>query len=486
MDAAMSEPPAGLAALEARLRHDLACLNYPPANWVPPRRHQGREVADVVLVGAGMCGLVAAFSLLRLGIRNLRILDRSEAGREGPWITYARMQTLRSPKHLTGPAADLPALTFRAWYEAKIDPEAWERLGKIPRPMWMQYLSWYRQVLDLTVENGIEVMRIEPATDGLLRVALGYTPEPEIFARKVVLATGREGLGEAYIPDFVQDLPRERFAHSADPIDFCALQGRRVVVIGVGASAVDNAAEALEAGAAEVRLLARRKQMPRVNKLMGIGTPGFMHGFPNLSDLWRWRFIHYAHAEQTPPPRDSTLRVSRHPNASFHFGCGIRAMSMAGDAVRIDTVSGKRFETDFVILCTGFTVDHRARPELAGFAEEIATWADRFTPPADLVSEELAHFPYLAPDFGFTEREPGTAPWLKDIHCFNHAATLSLGKISGDIPAVSEGAALLARSIAATFYREDALRHYADLLAYAKPELLGDEWTDADGGEVAG
>ena len=391
------------------------------------------------------------------------------------------METLRSPKHLVGPAADLPALTFRAWYEAQFGCEAWERLGKIPRPMWMDYLRWYRAVLDLPVENGIEVTRIEPAGNGLLRLVLRGAAEPEVIARKVVLATGREGLGEPYIPDFVQDLPRERFAHSADPIDFSALCGRRVVVIGVGASAVDNAAEALEAGAAEVRLLIRRKAMPRVNKLMGIGTPGFTHGFPALSDLWRWRFIHYAHGEQTPPPRDSTLRVSRHPNASFHFGCAIRAMTVAGDAVRIETGSGKRFETDFVILCTGFTVDVRARPELAGFADRIATWADRFTPPADLASEELAHFPYLAPDFSFTEREPGTAPWLKDIHCFNHAATLSLGKISGDIPAVSDGAALLARSIAAAFYVEDTLRHYEDLLAYAKPELLGDEWSDAEG-----
>jgi cation diffusion facilitator CzcD-associated flavoprotein CzcO len=472
-------PAAGLAALEARLRHDLACLNYPPANWVPQRRHAGREVVDVVLIGGGMCGLAAAFSLLRLGIRNLRILDRSAAGREGPWITYARMETLRSPKHLTGPAADIPALTFRAWYEAQFGQEAWERLGKILRPMWMQYLSWYRQVLDLRVENGIEVLRIEPAEAGLLRLPLKGAAESEILARKVVLATGREGLGDPYIPDFVKDLPRRRWAHSADPIDFAALRGRRVVVIGVGASAVDNAAEALEAGAAEVRLLIRRQAMPRINKLMGIGTPGFTHGFPALPDLWRWRFMHYAHDEQTPPPRESTLRVSRHPNASFHFGCGIRTMSMAGDAVRIDTVGGKLFEADFVILGTGFTVDHRARPELAGFAEAIATWRDRFTPPAGLESAELAGFPYLAPDFAFTEREPGEAPWLKNIHCFNHAATLSLGKISGDIPAVSDGAAMLARAIAAAFYREDVEIHYGDLLAYGKPELLGDEWTDA-------
>ena len=214
------------------------------------------------------------------------------------------METLRSPKHLVGPAADLPSLTFRAWYEAQFGCEAWERLGKIPRPMWMDYLRWYRDVLDLPVENGIEVTRIEPAGNGLLRLALRGAAEPEVIARKVVLATGREGLGEPYIPDFVQDLPRERWAHSADPIDFAALRGRRVVVIGVGASAVDNAAEALEAGAAEVRLLIRRKAMPRVNKLMGIGTPGFTHGFPALPDLWRWRFIHYAHGEQTPPPRE--------------------------------------------------------------------------------------------------------------------------------------------------------------------------------------
>jgi FAD-dependent urate hydroxylase len=476
----MSEPiPEGLAALEARVRHDLACLNHPPANWVPPRQRGASKVVDVVVIGGGMCGLVATFSLLRQGIRNLRVLDRSPAGLEGPWVTYARMDTLRSPKQLVGPAAGLPSITFRAWYEAQFGAKGWEDLGKIPRPMWMDYLRWYRHVLDLPVENGVEVTCIEPE-GGLLRLALAGAAENEIFARKVVMATGREGLGDVYVPDFVQALPRERWAHSADPIDFAGLRGRRVVVVGVGASAVDNAAEALEAGAAEVRLLIRRKEMPRINKLMGIGCPGFTHGYPALPDLWRWRFMHYATGQQTPAPHGSTLRVSRHPNASFHFGCGIEAMAMADDAVRIDTVKGKRFVTDFVILATGFTVDPLARPELASYADQIATWAHRFTPPAGLESAELASFPYLAPDFSFTERTPGKAPWLKDIHCYNYAATLSIGKVSGDIPAVSAGAALLAREISATFYGEDIERHYQHLLDYQKPELLGDEWTDAE------
>src|SRR5690242_958095 len=138
-----------------------------------------------------MAGLVLCFSLLRHGIRNIRVFDRSEAGREGPWVTYARMETLRSPKVLTGPAAGIPSLTFRAWFVAQFGTVAWDALDKIPRPQWMEYLRWYRQVLALPVENGVEVQRIRPH-DGLLALELA---DGCIYTRKVVLATGREGLG---------------------------------------------------------------------------------------------------------------------------------------------------------------------------------------------------------------------------------------------------------------------------------------------------
>jgi FAD-dependent urate hydroxylase len=163
------KPPPGLAALEARLRHDLACLNLPPANWVPPRvAPTGDAVLDVAVVGGGMCGLVAAFALLGWD-PEFRILDRSPAGYEGPWLTYARMETLRSPKTLPGPAFGMGPLTFRAWFEAQFGGAEWKALDKIPRPMWMDYLRWYRDVLDLPVENGVELLRVEPEGD-LLRL----------------------------------------------------------------------------------------------------------------------------------------------------------------------------------------------------------------------------------------------------------------------------------------------------------------------------
>ena len=43
---------------------------------------------------------------------------------------------------------------------------------------------------------------------------------------------------------------------------------------------------------------------------------------------------------------------------------------------------GKRFETDFVILCTGFTVDRAHGPSLRALPTGSPPGRDRFTPPA--------------------------------------------------------------------------------------------------------
>ncbi len=470
---------AGLNALAARLGADLSCLCYPPANWVPPRTQDGEPVVDAVIVGGGMCGLVAWLALTTAGIRNTRILDRSGAGLEGPWLTYARMETLRSPKQLTGPAFGHGALTFQAWYRAQFGTAAWDALDKIPRPMWMDYLRWYRAVLDVPVENGVSVDRVRPEGE-LLRLDVSGAAQGSILARKLVMATGREGTGQPNIPGFVAGLPRHLWAHSSDPIDFAALRGRRVAVVGVGASAIDNAAEALEAGAAEVRHLIRRSEMPTINKMMGIGSYGFTAGYATLPDEWRWRFMNYSFVTQTPPPRGSTLRVSRHPNAFFHFGKAVAAVSQAGEAVEIRFSDGSTLLTDFLILGTGFRTDPLARSEFGEAAEAIELWRDVYTPPADERNEDLSLFPYLNGDFTFREKAPGTAPWLSKVYCFNYGATASLGKVSGDIPGVSEGAAWLAQSLSAKLYAEDIDAHWARLQAYSTPELRGDEWTPTE------
>ena len=465
-----------LEELEHRVRDDLACLCYPPANWVETT-DSAEKVHDVVIIGGGMCGLVAGFSLLAGGIRNIRIFDRSPEGFEGPWLTYARMETLRSPKQLTGPAYGIASLTFRSWYVAQFGNDAWAEMDKIPRPMWMDYLRWYRKVLSLPVENNVEVKSILPEGP-LMRLTLAGSgaKEATILARKIVMATGRDGMGHPNIPDFVAGLDRKFWAHSSDAIDFQALRSKRVVVVGVGASAVDNAAEALEAGAKEVRHLIRRKEMPQINKLMGIGSFGFTAAFSKLDDARRWQIMNYSLRTQTPAPRGSTLRVSRHDNAYFHFNAGVKSVEQSGDELIITTQDGSRLVTDFLILGTGFTVDPLARKELEAYADKILLWRDCYTPPAGEENKELGNHPYLSADFSFREKEAGTAPWLANIYSFNAGAAASLGKLSGDIPGISEGAAILAREIAARLYQENFEQHWQALLDYSTPELQGDEW----------
>ncbi len=458
----------GLPALESRLRQDLAWLELPGKPWVPPTP----GASDVVIIGAGMVGLAAAAALRLMGIDRIRVLDRAPPGQEGPWVTFARMETLRSPKTLAGPALGLPALTFRAWFEAQFGTQAWDSLGKIPRTRWMEYLVWYRRVMGIEVENGVQVHLLRPRADDLVALETSHGPAN---ARHIVLATGRDGLGGPWVPEIAHTLPRATWAHSRDDIDFDALRGRRVGVVGAGASAMDNAATALEHGAASLDLFVRRPRLPPINKLTGVGSPGLVHGFQGLPDEWKWRFLHYALSEQTPPPRDSTLRVARHPGARLHLSSPLLDVTHHDGALHVRTPHGE-YELDFLIFATGFRVDLATRPELALLAPHIRFWRDRMTPPPGEENDELAWSPDLDPDFAFQERTPGECPALARIHCLNYPASLSHGRLTGDIPAVSIGADRLARAIARDLFVADRVHHYAQLQAFDVPELQGDEW----------
>ena len=305
---------------------------------------------------------------------------------------------MRSPKQLAGPALGLPSLTFRAWFEAQFGSADWEALDKIPRLQWMDYLRWYRRVLALPVHNEHRITEVLPGADGLVLLRLQADGrERQAWARRVVLATGRAGLGGPWVPQWVQRLPRSRWAHSADEFDHGALRGLRVGVVGAGASAMDSAATALEADAARVHLLVRRDDIPRINKGKGAGNPGFVHGHARLPDDWKWRIRHYIHQQQVPPPRNSTLRVSRHANAFFHLGCAVLSAEDAGSALQVQTSRGP-IELDFLIFATGFAVDWAQRPMLRHLAPHVRLWQDRWAPAAGQEDEELSASPDLGQD----------------------------------------------------------------------------------------
>src|SRR5262249_61416892 len=115
--------------------------------------------------------------------------------------------------------------TFRAWCEAQHGLAGWERLCRIATPDWLAYLLWVRDTAGIAVENGVEAVDVDPGLE-LVRVALrGAQGEQAVYARKVVLAGGRDGSGAPYVPAFPSlasqraESPRP-VLHSSATIDF--------------------------------------------------------------------------------------------------------------------------------------------------------------------------------------------------------------------------------------------------------------------------
>ena len=453
------------------MRRDFALLNHPPANWVlPAHGPDGRPALDVLVVGAGMCGQTAAFALLREGVSNIRTIDRASAGGEGPWGTFARMRTLRSPKHLTGPDLGIPSLTFRAFWEAQHGEAGWADLYKIPRLEWLRYLLWVREAAGILVENDTRLLDLRPEGDLIRATIEGPRGGETVFARKIVLATGRDSESARRMPDFATGIVSDRLFHSSDPIDFERFRGGRVAVLGASASAIDNAATALEAGAAEVTLFVRRRHFPQVNKSKWASFPGFMRAYASLDDGRRWEFFSYIMGEGTPPPHESVLRCTSHPGFSIRFGEGWTGLVPREGGIDVETAKG-RYPVEAAIVAIGFEIDLLSRPELSAFRGDILLWADRIAPEAAAKRPEAARFPYLGPGMQLMEKRPGSRPDVGRLHIFNWANTMSHGAVGGDIPGLAIGATRLAGAIVTDLFTEEADRHVARMIEAEDEEL---------------
>ncbi|SDZ99814.1 NAD(P)-binding domain-containing protein [Rubrimonas cliftonensis] len=463
----------GLSRLEAQVSSDLEKIAWPGVAWVKPRRGpDGAPMLDALVIGAGQGGLTVGFALKREGVERVLIIDRAPSGLRGPWTTYGRMKTLRSPKQVSGPDLDIPSLTFRSWFEAQRGREAWDALGKIPKELWSAYLGWFERVLALPVRAGVEALAVRPVGDHVAVDVREADGRPRtIFARQVVVATGIETPGRWRAPDFIEGLPRRLWAHAGDEIDFAALRGRRIAVLGAGASAFDNAAAALEAGAAEVHVFFRRPELQRVQPYKQISYAGFLRHMGDLDDALRWRFMRHLLTLREAFPAETHARVAGRANATLHPGAGwTGARPDECGGLRIETAQGP-FDCDFAICGTGFAIDLAASPTLAALAPRVALWCDRYAPPPGECDARLAAYPYLGPHFELTALAAEDAAALARVRLFTFAATMSFGPSGSSINALKFAAPRLAAGLTRALFTEGAGEHLADLLTYDAPEF---------------
>ncbi|MGJ8624450.1 MAG: NAD(P)-binding domain-containing protein [Yoonia sp.] len=450
----------------------LARLNLPRPAWVPTTpKHQPDTLLDVLVIGAGQFGTGATAALKLAGIESILMIDQAEEGREGPWLTSARMPTLRSPKTLSGLSFGIPSLTFQSWFRAAYGMRRWNELYKIPNDVWQEYLLWVRQVLALPTLNQVKAESLIPQHD---HVEIPLSDGKQLRAKRVIVATGRASTGGwARVDGVSANLWPDLAAHTMQDINFEALIGKKVTVIGAGSAAWDNAATALETGAASVDMYVRRKALPQINKGRASSGIGYLKGWHSLPDSDRWRLAHYLGSVGVPPPFETVQRTLKTPGLSVHFGVsGLNAMRK-DDQVKVAADGAETAHYDFLILGSGFRVDLSKEPLFSKVSQHILNWGDKYQPPAELRNSRLAAYPYIGPDFELLSKANPVlrGPSLERIHLFNSATWVSTGSLASDIPSLDIAPDRLAHGIVQKLFAEDFEHHFTDLKSYDEHEL---------------
>ncbi len=464
--------PKDLDELAAHVRRELNISRYPAKNWcLPHAAPDGTNALDVLVVGGGQAGLGAAHALKCRQIHNLLVVDAEPEGREGPWGTYARMQTLRTHKDNGGMEFGIPSLSFRSWYEVQHGYGSWQSLYKVPTGDWHAYLSWFRKVAGIAMRNDTRFDGFSRDPGGLIAARLtGPDGAYTIYARTLVLATGIEGNGKRHIADLIgPDIPSALYAHTQEDIYFPAYKGKTVLVLGGGASAYDNAIRAAEAGA-DTHIFHRMKQLISVNPGTWGEFNGYLAHYVDLPPEEKWRYAKTFGSVKGGPPVATIKRALALDNITIHPGEGWDNVAIDNGTLRVSTPSGA-YNADFLILGTGYRIDLNAVPSLADHLHEIALWGEMFEPPADLPGNGMERAPWLEKDFTFCPKPGNERTWHDQVFNFARGAQLSMGTLSIGLSGIRYGLERLAASVEGRLFLEDSSVYLRGLESWKTRDL---------------
>ena len=249
------------------------------ANWVPPvDGPDGKPALDVLVIGAGMCGQTLALALARDGVRNCgsSTARRAVAKALGHLRAHGHPALAQAPDRPRPrlPRAHLSRLVRGAARRRGLGPALQDRHRRLAglsavgagygrhRGRERHRGSGHRSWTGPRPRRAAGPRAPRPCTR-----EKSCWPEGETARARLTCRRSRRWPAH----------PRRggrRVFHSSDDIDFARFKGGRIGVLGASASAFDNAAVALEAGAAEVRLFSRRPHLPQINKSKWASFPG--------------------------------------------------------------------------------------------------------------------------------------------------------------------------------------------------------------------
>jgi putative flavoprotein involved in K+ transport len=182
------------------------------------------------------------------------VLERSDAVGASWRQHYDRLHL-----HTTRRLSSLPGFAI---------PRAYGRW--VGRDDVVRYLEQYTQAHGLDIATGIEVSRIERATDGSGGWVLPATGGRRLTARSIVIATGTNHTPR--LPDWPGlDTFDGELLHASRYRNGKPYKGRDILVVGVGNTGAEIAVDLAEAGASRVRLAVRTP--PHIMRRSTAGWP---------------------------------------------------------------------------------------------------------------------------------------------------------------------------------------------------------------------
>jgi cation diffusion facilitator CzcD-associated flavoprotein CzcO len=319
---------------------------------------------DIAIIGAGPYGISASAHL-----RTIKGLDVHTFGE--PMVFWQRNMPkgmlLRSgweASHIADPDQSLTLDVFRKESRNHFS-------SPVPLDRFVNYGLWHQQhsVPDL---DRRKIVSVEPSARGF-KLVLEYGES--VLANRVVIAAGISSF--TWRPQEFDGLPSSLATHTSQHVDFQRFEGKAVLVIGSGQSALESAALLHENGAV-VEIVARTRQIrwlggvvsrtihrgfgSSISKLLYAPTdvgPAGVSQIVARPDLVR-RFsrpIQDWLRKRSIRPAGARWLVERLKNVPMHLGRKVTSATLKGERVVIRLDDGSEQDFDHVFLGTGYRVD---------------------------------------------------------------------------------------------------------------------------------